>query len=257
LRNAPGLKSAIAQRRHFAILLRLQTATYKDNSLAFTRLECAAVASALSLLLLATAGMTRTEFAHTAACHNNLRQLGLALLEYSADNAGTFPPRAANPYWPERLRLYYKQVSILTCPSDGPAPRTNGAGSTNAADAAPRSYLLNGWNDYYNGFPPSGSAFPESAILEPARTVIFGEKVTESGHFWMDYWLGDDFTEVEQGRHHRTSAGLVSGASNHAFADGSVRLLKWGAAFSPVNLWAVEPEWRNAGVMLSRDGADR
>lgn len=211
----------------------------------FSRIEAMAMTVALSFLVLAVAGMTRVEPAKTATCFNNLRQLDVAVLSYADDNGGNFPPRVPNPFWPERLRPYFKQVAILTCPSDGPSPPTFGLVATNIADAAPRSYLLNGWSDYYlkRGFSMT-NPFPVSAIAEPAQTVLFGEKDEQSRHFWMDYLPGDDYLQVEQGRHQRSGPTSSSGASNHAFADGSVRLLKWGSSLYPVNLWAVEPEWR-------------
>ena len=212
----------------------------------FSRCDLLATLVMLSVLLLVTAGMMHTDFANVAACQNNLRRLGLALLEYADDNAGAFPPRTANPSWPERLRPYYKEISILICPSDGPIPFSMGI-ATNAADAAPRSYIFNGWNDYFlaHGLPSvSTQPFPQSAINEPAQTILFGEKVTDSAHYWFDYAQLDDISQLEQGRHHRSGASSAFGASNHAFADGSVRPLKWGAAFNPINLWVVEPEWR-------------
>lgn len=210
-----------------------------------TRLEVVVSMVVLILLFVMTTGLTRAEMSKTAGCNNNLRQLSIALLSYADDNAGFFPPRRAGPAWPESLRPYYKQITILTCPSDGPNPFSFGSGSTNIADAAPRSYLLNGWSDYFSahGLPLTRS-FPESAINEPAQTILFGEKFTQSGHYWFDYVAGDDFQEVENGRHLRSGNSASSGASNHAFADGSVRLLKWGAAFEPVNLWFVVPELR-------------
>ncbi len=215
----------------------------------FTRSELLATLVALSLVVFTTIGMTRADPAHAAACHNSLRQLGIALLHYSDDNDGKFPTRVSGPSWPERLRPYYKQLAVLTCPSDGLNPRSLPANSTNVADAAPRSYLLNGWNDYFvaQNISPA-QPFPECAISEPSQTILFGEKATESSHFWFDYLQGDDLTDVESGRHYRSGMSGASGASNHAFADGSVRLLKWGAAFNPVNLWAVEPAMRRFEV---------
>ena len=214
---------------------------------AFTRIELIASVAAVALLgcttlplLAATRGGSER-----AGCFNNLRQLGIALLSYADDNGGTFPPRGVRPFWPERLRLYYKEIAILTCPSDGPRPQSSLGSPTNIADASRRSYILNGWNDYFSkhGLPLT-QPFPESAIAEPAQTILFGEKATDSGHFWFDYNQIDDFTVLENGRHFRSGSNSASGASNHTFADGSVRLLKWGTAFYPTNLWAIEPEFR-------------
>ena len=45
---------------------------------------------------------------------------------------------------------------------------------------------------------------------------------------------------------HRTGTNKKVGGSNYTFVDGSVRLLKYGESVSPVNLWAVTDEWRDA-----------
>ena len=213
---------------------------------AMTRVELLATVLAALLLCAVSLAMATAEASRSAACHNNLRQLGRALLCYADDNEATFPPRGVKPYWPGRLLVYYKDARILTCPSDGPWPAAILLNPTNTADTAPRSYIFNGWSDYFasHGSPFSMQPFPENAILEPSQTILFGEKATESAHFWFDYWLGDDFLELENGRHYRSGNTYTTGASNHALADGSVRLLKWGAAFTPVNLWFVESQWR-------------
>ena len=214
---------------------------------AFTRIELIATLSAIAALALMALPLLATtrEGSERAGCFNNLRQLGVALLSYADDNSGTFPPRGVRPFWPERLRPYYKQIAILTCPSDGPSPQSVTSNPTNIADAAPRSYIFNGWNDYFAAHGlPLAQPFPQSAIAEPAQTILFGEKLTDSGHFWFDYEQIDDFTALENGRHFRSGSSSGSGASNHTFADGSVRLLKWGTGFFPTNLWAVEPEVR-------------
>jgi hypothetical protein len=64
----------------------------------------------------------------------------------------------------------------------------------------------------------------------------------------MDYLAGDDFIDLDQGRHYASRQNHSDGFSNHAFADGSVRLLKFGAAFSPIGLWFVDPQLRNMSV---------
>ena len=53
---------------------------------------------------------------------------------------------------------------------------------------APRSYIFNGFNDYFQMLATNNSTMPESAINEPTDTILFGEKESNSGHWWMDYW---------------------------------------------------------------------
>src|SRR5207253_4472021 len=79
------------------------------------------------------------------SCVNNLRRLGTAALMYSSENDGQFPPRQI-PFWPTRLLRYYKDLSVLRCPNDNP---TRLPPNPNPADEAPRSYLMNGWDDYW------------------------------------------------------------------------------------------------------------
>jgi prepilin-type processing-associated H-X9-DG protein len=91
-----------------------------------------------------------------------------------------------------------------------------------------------------------GKAMSEPMIKLPSDTIVFGEKETTSGHYYMDLLegLGNDFTEVEQSRHSATAKN--TGGSVFAFADGSVRYLRFGQMLSPENLWAIEDAYRYA-----------
>jgi prepilin-type processing-associated H-X9-DG protein len=218
----------------------------RRTSQAFTRIELVAVVAALAALGLFALPLLAASRASSdrAACFNNLRQIMRAALMYADDNNDAFPPRQGPIFWPRRFLQYYGSTNLLTCPADGPTPMS--FGFTNA-DGALRSYVMNGWADYY-AHQSGGFVFtnpmPISVILEPAQTIVFGEKRTESGHFWMDYFQGDDYSELEQSRHFSSKPGGTDGASQYAFADGSVRLLKYGQSLYPTLLWAVEPEWR-------------
>src|SRR6185436_867454 len=81
------------------------------------------------------------------ACLNNLKQLRLALGMYADDNDGQFPPRST-PYWMSRLRQYYVDLRLLRCPSDLIAAHKAGS-DPDDPQYAPRSYLINGWNDFF------------------------------------------------------------------------------------------------------------
>src|SRR5229473_4086783 len=133
----------------------------------FSRSELCVVLSA-GLVLAATldSSLARSrEPGHRIGCVNNLRQLGMAALIYSSENDGMFPPRASNTGWPSRLQRYYGDLAVLRCPNDASSPRT--FGTQNPADAAPRSYIFNGWDDYFAFSPTNQAVFPESAIRFP------------------------------------------------------------------------------------------
>ena len=215
---------------------------------AFTRFELLALLGVLALLsAVGLPALARSrQPAHRSTCANNLRQLGQALLMFSAENNNLFPPRSSSTRWPVRLFEHYGDTNVLRCPADGPHPLT--FGGPYAADNAPRSYIFNGFSDYFRGFPTNGSAVPERAIKLPAQTIVFGEKDTRSGHFWFDSQIFDDITELEQGRHFASTQNRTDGGSNYTFADGSVQFLKYGRSLYPTNLWAVLDDIRTIAI---------
>jgi prepilin-type N-terminal cleavage/methylation domain-containing protein len=240
----------------------------KENHRGFTLIELLVVIAIIAILagLLLPALARAKEMGRRTACINNLRQLGLSVMMYSDDNDGFFPTRVTAGRWPYSLQNSYQTVQVLRCPTDGPGvPMTTTSGyDTNkySADAAPRSYMINGWNDFFqqsltesdfttymNGNSPF--ALRSISIQYPSETIAFGEKRSDSSQYYMDLYegYGNDLTELELGRHSSSNngsqhtgigaSGILSGGSNHAFADGSARYLKYGASLNPINLWGV------------------
>ena len=204
------------------------------------------------------------ESARRTVCLNNLKQLHLALTYYADNNDGQYPPRMA-PFWPLRMKPDYESLSLLVCPTDNPPPTPvlHLAMGTNDPTFGPRSYMINGWNDYYwaslaesqwTSFKAMRWPFgmPETAVPEPSETIAFGEKITGSPHVFMDFYQGsgNDLEETEQGRHANPSRRFGAGGSNFAYVDGSARYVRYGRALAPVNQWAVTPLWRTNSVAI-------
>jgi prepilin-type N-terminal cleavage/methylation domain-containing protein/prepilin-type processing-associated H-X9-DG protein len=209
---------------------------------AFTLIELLVVIAIIAILaamLLPALGSAK-EAGKRIACLNNMRQLSLSAQMYVDDNHGFYPARSETNRWPNVFYDYYgKNVKMLICPTDrlSPPPITTGSSpSNNVADASPRSYLINGWNDYFGGLN-DGDSMKENAIIYPSDTIILGEKASDKGDFYMDIdegEVGNDFSGIVEQARHDNKAG-----SNYAFADGSARYLKNHTSLYPLNLWCI------------------
>ncbi len=207
-----------------------------------------AIIAILAALLLPALSQAKAT-AQRTACANNLRQLRLALAAYVMDAEGQFPPRLPGTNWPAQLQSYYSDIKLLRCPTD---PSLQGTASTNRTpDLAPRSFLMNGFQDYYAARDPRDrrSALPpfkEAAIQHPTETILLGEKKSDSPEF--NLLVQADPTEylddLEENRHGGKPNAQSGGKANYAFADGSVRSLRYGKSLCPENQWAVTAEGR-------------
>ena len=222
-----------------------------------------AIIAILAAMLLPALARAK-ETAQRISCTNNLKQLGIAAVLYTDDYQERFPPRSAVERWPEEFRSNYRDTNLLRCASDRPGiPATGSTDPTKyPGDAAARSYIINGWNDYFKDTlsdadfqaymaATSPVCFKRSNIPHPSDTIVLGEKKSASPHYYMDLLepgtstdfpgrvLGNDDTELEQGRHAGLGPGTRSGGSVYAMADGSARFIRYWRALGPLNLWCI------------------
>ena len=239
---------------------------------AFTLIELLVVIAIIAILaaMLLPALARAKESGRRIACTSNLRQLGLASRLYLDDNRGTYPVRSDVDRWPNKFyESYGKNVKLLVCPTDGAGGKTpqTGAVSNNVADFSPRSYLINGWNDWIADSTGSKdfsqvSSFPnglkENTIRYPSDTILLGEKFTSAADYYMDLLEGANGNDIDQvveqsrhgGRGASATSGSGAGGSNYVFTDGSTRYLKCPAAMSPLNLWCISDANRVANAFL-------
>jgi prepilin-type processing-associated H-X9-DG protein len=164
----------------------------------------------------------------------------LATMMYTTDFNEELPPRfLPTNSWPYKLQPYYVNWQIIGCPTDRFGLITNKNYGVN------RSFIINGFNDYFRQKLAAKDyrvlhqhrwphGMKVSNISRPAVTLLFGEKRTLSRHIHMDIdqgKRGNDFDEIEHARHGK--------GSNFAFVDGSAKFMLKYKELYPENLWAV------------------
>ena len=221
---------------------------------AFTLIELLvviAIVGVLAGLLLPVLGRAK-EKGRRASCLSNLHQLNISLTVFTGDHDDVYPARTDQNRWPSQLQDYNLTTNLLLCPSDGLNPLSAGAGNPLSTDSAHRSYFINGWNDYFSELLPSNAFWSVYMngnystgmrcvnVVHPSETIIFGEKKTSYGDFYMDFYetVGNDLERLEQGRHGTEPPTPGVGGSIYAMCDGSARFMRYYTSLNPLNLWA-------------------
>lgn len=229
-----------------SLFARIMKTRRSSPSAAFTLIEMLTTVAIVAVLfaLIAPNVSKGVESAKTSQCASNLRQIGVAMLNYAADN-GRLPPGSGPSSWDKEIAPYldleanaagkFANSKVFQCPAD-PKPNKQFQRSYTASRRG-ETGKPEGANKGVFGRPPN-PADPTPAeesrrlsdIKYPSVAVLVAEKFEKEnlqygGSFNnTDGWLGEGGGQThfdndpKKPHYHRTGA-------NYLFCDGHVELL--------------------------------
>ena len=223
--------------------------TRKSN--AFTLIELLVVIAIIAILaaILFPVFAQAREKARQTSCLSNMKQLGLATMQYVQDFDETFPhtcksgPAHSNAEY-VFLLPYYKTLNILTCPSDDEThgdnlPDQSVAGNLRAMEPANfRTHYGYNWGPLiYAGGGLHGPEYTDSSTVPPTKVqdgVPIADLVAPADVFvYMDSYdtyrpsNGSDWLLDSWNGPHKNGALRHGGRLNISFADGHAKSMQF------------------------------
>lgn len=196
------------------------------------------------------------ENARCAACQSNLKQIGLAITQYTQDadetlptRYGVYPPEVS---WRAMIQPYAKSKGIFQCP-DNPSKDLNDLG----ADGYNPSYSVTRYDNGSGGAFRDGASGPMSvtlaALQTPSTTLMAGESTARFSEIRIDDPLLSQRTPPGATDNAGQSSGCIfaghTGLTNWLLCDGHVKTMyalatvgtnQGGSGASGVNMWTMD-----------------
>ena len=225
----------------------------------FTLIELLIVIAIIAILAATFFSRIHTvgENERRTSCINNMKQIGLAFMQYNQDYDETYP--ASSNYgsgWAERVFPYVKSLGIFQCPDDA-----GGSVLRGGATYYPLSYVASDYVLYENFNPSSPKSTPcrLSEMASPSNTVLIYEGDSQVGapdirnnyfnpnalmsslYFFLSKacypnhgathtdWIFINTARHSPGTTHPLPAfpDFTNGSNNYTMADGHVKYLPW------------------------------
>ena len=216
---------------------------------AFTLIELLVVIAIIAILaaILFPVFAQAREKARQAGCMSNLKQLGLAELQYVQDYdekySGSYNNTpAGRVYYPELIYAYTKSTGIYFCPDADDNDHFNNDGSNNCTTnpltcgtkpsppngfgAGPTDYAYNSFSQFGLGNPDDRGQIKLAALTAPAETLLLmdgrgnggakygfiniwrSDETDIKGTFYGNAWNGDPATCVTPYKRHPKGEGF-------------------------------------------------
>lgn len=194
---------------------------------AFTLIELLVVIAIIAILaaiLFPVFGRAR-ENARRSSCMSNLKQVGIAMMQYFQDNdeKSMVSDHDGTPFpypWFQPLQPYIKSTQVFRCPSQ----QETDADFTPPETKPDSDYIVNGL--FAHGLH-------QSLLNSSAQQIMVGER--DKGKYVLDYHCFEnevEFDNLSQERH--------LGGSNFLFADGHAKWYRFENTLVPAKMMGTD-----------------